>query len=510
MMSISQKSSLLVGENYYFTFNQSIQHLLSEIHKETSDWSHFIDTFYQLMQSKVDPPLESIWAYSALSFKSRKTTNGSPRELFRFISGCSGSCSASKSIALLAPVVFEVYILVNDLGVKKTTKEVNSLIGAILGYISVCCSKGMSEESDSNFSVSVTDLVSIWMDGKGDLKKFLPLISDEMRREISDEFTSVNSFAGVVMFEVFLLKLCLDLRGGIRGLELENELKKWIVGSITGFQSFYFYETLVKTLLEPALPVDSLLSPEDASFLRKILYDAAILVEYSFLRLEKAINLPADRVRSLAVKRLIITSKAIEYFRKNGDRKRAISYTSSFSNSQLHSQIVKFFTGQIGVEEETISRLKGQPPKALIRTLLFLDGQGMRIFDDRISKSHAQSVVHDSMSDSDKPALKAEGKKTDAELQFFIDNGGGNKDDDGETNMLMNDAFVAAAHTMRNAENVGRKRKDGSLDGRKKKSKLSENPESDAEKLSSSSDDGSVSSDSESEVENPISDEDVE
>ncbi|WCJ42645.1 hypothetical protein M5689_023440 [Euphorbia peplus] len=472
------------------------------------------------MQSKLDPPLESIWVFLALSFKTKKNHLSSPRELFRFISGCSGSCSASKSIALLAPVVFEMHKLVIAAGEAKISRKEVALIGDVLGYISVCCSKGMSEGNDLNFDVSVADLVSIWMDGEGELKQFLPLTSDEMCREISVGCTSVNSFAGVVMFEVFLLKLCVDLRVGSRGLELENELKKWIVGSVTGFQNFYFFETLVKMLLEPTLPVDSLLGPEDATFLRTILYDSTILVEYSFLGLEKAINLPADHVRSLAVKRLVITSKAIDYFRKNGDRKRAISYANSFSNSQLGSLIIKYVTSQIGMEEEA-SKLKGASPNALIKWLLNLDGQGIRIFDDRTFKSHAESVVSDSMFDNEQSASKTEGKKADADLRLYIDNEGQKSEDDAdETNMLMNDAFVAAAHTMRSSENAGRKRKDGRVSGGKKKKKkknkvvedieLSENSDSDVEKSSLSSDDG-PESDSESEVENPISesDEDV-
>lgn len=56
-------------------------------------------------------------------------------------------------------------------------------------------------------------------------------------------------------------------------------------------------------------------SSEDESFLRRILYDAAILVEYSFLSPEKAVNITANHVRDLAVKRLIITHEALELFR---------------------------------------------------------------------------------------------------------------------------------------------------------------------------------------------------
>lgn len=255
-MASSSKPIPFIEENYGLAFHQSMQQLVDEIHKETLNLSHFINVFYRLMQSKVDPPIETIWIYSALAFRSRKKANQDlsdhiliVKELFQLISRCSGPCSASKSIALLAPVVFQVYNLVvellgKDLGarrVKKAAKEAKSLIGEIIGYVSVCCGKDVSKESDSNLSVSFLDLASLWIDGNDGLKGFLPLTSDEIYKEISVGGSTVANLAGVVISEVFLLKLCLDLRIGNRGEALEKELRSWIVGSITGLQSFYFF-----------------------------------------------------------------------------------------------------------------------------------------------------------------------------------------------------------------------------------------------------------------------------
>ncbi|KAG8656997.1 uncharacterized protein LOC110610931 isoform X1 [Manihot esculenta] len=283
-MASSSKPIPFIEENYGLAFHQSMQQLVDEIHKETLNLSHFINVFYRLMQSKVDPPIETIWIYSALSFRSRKKANQDlsdhiliVKELFQLISRCSGPCSASKSIALLAPVVFQVYNLVvellgKDLGarrVKKAAKEAKSLIGEIIGYVSVCCGKDVSKESDSNLSVSFLDLASLWIDGNDGLKGFLPLTSDEIYKEISVGGSTVANLAGVVISEVFLLKLCLDLRIGNRGEALEKELRSWIVGSITGLQSFYFFETLVRMLLEPALPVTSLLKRKKLEKWRK-------------------------------------------------------------------------------------------------------------------------------------------------------------------------------------------------------------------------------------------------
>lgn len=251
----SQKPNLpFLGKNYMLTLRESIQDLLKE--EKPPNLSHFIHIFYELMQSKIDPPLETIWVYSALSFRSLKITNNDVpnrlllvKQLFQLVSGCSSPCSVLKSVALLAPVVFEFHKFVvelfgNELSGKrgkKVVKEVKSFIGVIMGYISSCYSKVLSEENDSNLIVSVADLASVWMDADEGLELFLPLVSAEMCEEISLLGCGVNYLAGIVIAEMLLVKLCVELRVGSRGVELEKELRSWVVGSITGLRSFHFF-----------------------------------------------------------------------------------------------------------------------------------------------------------------------------------------------------------------------------------------------------------------------------
>ena len=59
----------------------------------------------------------------------------------------------------------------------------------------------------------------------------------------------------------------------------------------------------------------SLQSSEDEVSVRKVLYDAVILVDYSLLNLDKLAHLPAKRVKSLAISRLLVTYEATELFR---------------------------------------------------------------------------------------------------------------------------------------------------------------------------------------------------
>lgn len=239
-----------------------MQSLVAEIHNETPNFSHFIDILYELMQAKINPPLESIWVYAALTCRSRSSTDDDPlnklsviKDLFQLVSACSASCSSSKSIALLAPVVFEVYKVALELKrrdlsskrQKKMMREIKSLVDAILGFISLCCSKYLNgqtdviDDSDLNLIVSVKDLVSLWVDKNESLKSFLPLVNADICREIGEGVSDVNYLAGVVIVEVFWLKLWLSFRVGLAGVELEKELKSCIVNSITKFQNIHFF-----------------------------------------------------------------------------------------------------------------------------------------------------------------------------------------------------------------------------------------------------------------------------
>ncbi|XP_044480057.1 uncharacterized protein LOC123206859 isoform X2 [Mangifera indica] len=523
-----QKHDLLIGENYNLTLARSMQDLVAETQKGTSNFSPFINVFYRLMQAKIDPPLESIWVYTILTVRSRNFTNDEPlnrlsvtKEMFELISVCSSACSSLKGIALLAPVVFELHKVVveskrRDLSSKREKKlirEIRSLVNVILEFISVCCSQNLVEQSD-NLIVPFKILASLWMSENQSLESILPLVSAEISREVSEGVCDVNHLAGVVIFEMFLLKLCLSFGMGIAGAQSEEDLKSWVVGSITGFQNAYFFETLVRMLLEPTLPVTSLLSSEDEVLLRKVLYDAIILVEYCFLNPERAVHLPTEQMKRLAMARLIVTQEAIESLRENGDQKRAISYASAFSSSKLPAQIIKWITSQIGMDEKP-SRSFGSSPKTLLEWLLGLDNQGIRVFDDRTLKTRAKLVVDNSKHDYKPQPSKMERKHADSDILFYIDNKGEVEDGDEEQKKLnksMSAAFVAAAHSMKMTKNGVTKRKEKGITGKMKKIKylkfdLSENFGSTIERNSSVSNE---SLNSGSEVDEPSSDEDME
>lgn len=249
-----------IGQNFEQTLNQSIQDLLDSRARD-SDFSAFSSSnFFKLMQARANPPLETIWVYSALSFKRTNLPKddifdrvSAAKDLFQSVAGFSASCSSSKSIVLLAPVVYEVCRLVADLEgkeelgakrEKKVVREIKSLVDAVLGNISVCCSAN-GDDDGGDFCRPFEELIRVWIgediEAKEVFKLFFPLLGDEIVGRLSVEGSSVSEVAGVVIAEAFLLKLCLDFRWGDSEPGLEKELRNWAVGSITGFRNFYFF-----------------------------------------------------------------------------------------------------------------------------------------------------------------------------------------------------------------------------------------------------------------------------
>lgn len=262
MESDTNSSSLspLIGYCYNTKLSLSIHSLLSELGSGNTESSKFADNFYELIQARVNPSLESIWAYVSLASRSQNDPIkddpldriSSTKDLFQLIQSCSSSCDSSKNVALLAPVVYEVHGVASELfgrkenlsskRERKAVKEVRSLVDSILGYVSLCASNGfVVDEGESVLVSRFSDLVCIWAGRSVAVESFLPLVSAEVCGRVCEEGCEVGYLAGVVVFEAVLLKLCLSIKFGSSKEELVNELKTWAVGSITGFANFYFY-----------------------------------------------------------------------------------------------------------------------------------------------------------------------------------------------------------------------------------------------------------------------------
>lgn len=470
----------LIAQNYELLLNKSIDALLN---REITDTSSSLSTLYQLIHTKKTPPLESIWVYSAFAFSSRNFPNEkfSDRvlglsDLFQLICMCSASCTEAKSVVLLAPVIYEVHRLIGDVASKveelgskrekKLMRKIESLVNSILGFISVMCSGNLNRsdsilESDE-FIRPLEDLIRLWVgNGNGEgleeteiFKLFFPITGDELAGN------GISEVAGAVIAEAFLLRLCLDLRSGVS----EQELRAWTVGSISGFRNFHFFECLMRMLLEQSLPVNSLLSSEKEMTLRKVLLDAVILVDYSFLSTENMIHVSANHVLNLYISRVLVTHEATQSFRKHKDHTKALAYMNAFSSSRLPFQLVKLVSNMISIETEA-NKPKGMSPKAILKWLHNLEDQGIRILDDSNLSYQARLAFDASEAEDDVSNVFPEGKHNDPELGFYIDNKGTvedrNEDEYGRANESINADFLAAARTMKSDRNGGdRKRKE--------------------------------------------------
>lgn len=516
-----------IGDEYELAINQAIQSLLDSLKNPTPDLSVFTPKFLELMQANPNPLLETIWVLSGLTFGIDSSQDDildkvvAVKDLFQSITACSASCSPSISIALIAPVIFKLYRVVIDSKrenvdlkrVKKARREIRSFLDGILGYINVCC-EGSNEDEDSGFIRPLMDLVSIWVHSEGTgngLKQFFPLLSDEIIDWVTEESGGgIRLLASAVILEAFLLKLCLIFNDGSSKQEVQNELRDWAVCSITGFRNFYFFDMLVKMLLEPNLTVMSLLRSEDESFLRKVLYDV-ILPDYSFLRSDKIDCIPNNLIKNNCLARLMVAHEAIELFRKNKDHTKAISYANAFSSSHLPTRITKLVTSELGTHGNA-SQPKGSSPMAFLKWMLDLEDQGLTLNGGFMSKHHARLVSYCSSSALDQPSYKPDARKADDDLVFFIDNKG--NDEDEKIDDSMNDAFVAAARSIQSdANESGKKRKETSV--KKKKDQVKFQRYNLVDHLGSKSGErrGLLDKDdsrSASEVEDPDSDEDIE
>lgn len=520
--------------NYEKALNQSLQAVIDSFQNPNfENFSQFTLNFRELVQLKIDPPLEAIWVYSALAFCSSNSPNNEPfsklsavKDLFQLVVSCSASCNSLKSILLIAPVIYNLHKLILDLKSfefsskkeKKLLREIKGLTDSILEYTNVC-SEGFYDNLDdlNNLIRPLRDIVNLWvrdeklLTGTDNerLKLFFPLLGEDLVQKITVAECGVCELAGYVIAEAFLLKLSLAFRGQSSGMELHNQLRNWAVGSITGLSNSYFFDSIVRMLLDPTLPVTSLLIPEDERSLRNVLYDSVILVEYQFLKPERLAHLSANHVKSVSMGRLVVTHEAIELLRQRGDQTKALSCTNAFSSSSLPSHLIKLVRSEIGGEFDS-NGPNGSSPKAFIRWILSIENRGIKIFDDDMLKYRAKLLADNLEEDLKHVGSKEDKSGTDMDLLFYIDNKGQQEDEnekDETKDEAMSVAFVAAAHSLQSVEHAGGQKRKAESKERKKQPKLFKYNLYEDSGLSGEKSDliGNEDSSSESEVENPSS-----
>ncbi|KAI4337125.1 hypothetical protein L6164_015576 [Bauhinia variegata] len=177
----------------------------------------------------------------------------------------------------------------------------------------------------------------------------------------------IDFLAGIVMCEVLLLKMCLEFEPGIRKAEQENKLCNSAIQIITGFRNYYFLHTLFRMMLEPVLPVISLLVNRGSTIYVKNLKD-------------------------LAVAWLFVADLAIQSAREQGDYEKAMSYVNAFFRSCIPLQLINWVTSQSEMGTN-ISKPNVSTPIALLKWLLLVEDQGLVVFDGDTAKLRAKAKV---------------------------------------------------------------------------------------------------------------------
>ncbi|PIN16855.1 hypothetical protein CDL12_10509 [Handroanthus impetiginosus] len=463
-------------QNQESMLRESIKHFLASYDSGNYDFSSFESIFFRLIQTMLDPPLEISWFYSAVTFHAAKLSpqrNPSTRvirakDLLDLLISCSNLSSGLKKIALLAPVVYELYSIIcdsrkNGLCVKK---EVDKLVEYMTSY--VVMSAGVVDYGNGDVEVDKTvvcfeDLVRVWTTDRGggscnfgeNLRVFFPLLTDGTWKGLNGR-CGIRELVGIVLCEVFFLRLYLSFGSGMCTEDLLKDTRDQVVETIKEFRNFYFLDMLLKMLLEPSLPVAALLSSEDAVLLCKVLYDAVLLVDYS--------SYYGGRIQSynsysekLAPVWVLVADSAIQFARAATDQTRATSYLNAFSESQLVAELIKWATIQAGiVDRSNIPDIS--TPEDLIKWLLVLEDKGIRVFDhSSISVAHAKAVISMSEGESESPEVKPYRMNLNQNT-FFCNSIDANKDQ--EMDDLSSNGFPSDLCSMNTKVDAGRKRKE--------------------------------------------------
>lgn len=155
---------------------------------------------------------------------------------------------------------------------------------------------------------------------------------------------------------------------------------------------------------------------------------------------------------------LLVADGAIQFVRECGEHASAISYIEAFSKSDFSNLLIKWVTIQTGIDKKLV--MPNTPtPKALIKWLLVLQNQGIRVFDQDVSELHAKAAICMSRADYELPAFKP----ADDNTFFDIGNVATGKDkvaEDQEMVHLLHNPFSAAACVVKSTATHGRRKRE--------------------------------------------------
>lgn len=259
-------------QNQESMLRESIKHFLTSYHSGCSDYSSFESIFFRLIQTMLDPPLEITWFYAAVTFHTAKRNSPASRvliakDLLNLLISCSNLSSASKKIALLAPVVYDLYSIVCDARKIELHEriEVSKLVENMVGYVMLSAGVydyGNEDIECDNAVVCFDDLIRVWTTDRGGgscnfvetLRMFFPLLSDGTWKRMNTG-CGIRELVGIVLLEVFFLRLYVSFSSGMFTEDALKDTRDQAVQTITGFRNSYFlgdnssYHDLLRSLM---------------------------------------------------------------------------------------------------------------------------------------------------------------------------------------------------------------------------------------------------------------------
>ncbi|XP_042003478.1 uncharacterized protein LOC121752457 isoform X5 [Salvia splendens] len=319
-------------------------------------------------------------------------------DLLELVNESSSLFTALRKVAVIAPIAYLLYHLELNFSARDPSlrEEIGITVEGMVNYISICCSQYTEEGGQESEYLGgyIMDLVRVWMvDPARDCDKinswefFFPTLDNDSQPEVA---VYLGYLAGVVMNETLLLRLLLKISPAIDREDLQKNMLNVAIQTIKGFQNFYFLDMLLKMLSGPTLPIVASMSNVDGVLLHKVLYDAVILVDYSF-HSGRWVQSSVSQLKKLALAWVLAADRAIEFARAAGDQPRAISYLNAFKECQLVAELIKWVCNQARIFYfNTIPDVTN--PRALIQWLLVLNAQGIDIFDHSMAKLYAKAV----------------------------------------------------------------------------------------------------------------------
>lgn len=245
-------------QNQNSMLKESIKHFLTSYHRGNTDFSSFESIFFRLIQTMLDPPIEITWFYSAVTFHAAKSSSQNnpftrvviAKDLLNLLISCSNLSTASKKIALLAPVVYELYNIAcdfrkSDLCEKiEVYKLVENAVSCVMMSAGVYNYGNEDVECDDGV-VCFEDLIRVWTIDRGggnynfaeSLRIFFPLLTDETWKGMNAR-CGMHELVGIVQCEVFFLKLYLCF--SMCKEDYLKDAQDQMVQIIKGFRNCYF------------------------------------------------------------------------------------------------------------------------------------------------------------------------------------------------------------------------------------------------------------------------------